>query len=89
MVCRLYGNFKPHTASLLLQRKSKLSDEEKHTTSTVSSVARATYDPPCIKYQQKTGRAQMQETASNPKGQQALGSKFQPTVTNKSRQEGN
>lgn len=68
MVCRLYGSFKPYTASLLLQRKSKLSNEEKYTTSTVSGVARATYDPPRIKYQQKTGGAQVQETASNLKG---------------------
>lgn len=30
MVCRLYGNFKPYAASLLLQMKSKFSNEEKH-----------------------------------------------------------
>lgn len=46
MVCRLYGNFKPYAASLLLQMKSKFSNEENHRVSTVSSVARSTCGPP-------------------------------------------
>lgn len=67
MVCRLNGSFKPYAASLLLQRKSQFSSEEKHTTSTASSVARASYDPPYI----KTGRVIKQKTSLNAKGWQA------------------
>lgn len=66
MVCGLYGSLNPHTASLLLQRTRKLSLEEKHTVPTVSSVDTA--DPTFNKYQQVTGRAQIQETDLNPEG---------------------
>lgn len=95
VVCRLYGNFKPYTASLLLKRKSKFSNEEKHTTSTVNSVARATCDSPI--HQISAENRKSTDTGDCLKSQgvarlglqqpQALNSNW--TSTNKSRQEEN
>lgn len=73
MVCRLYGNFKPYTASLLLQIKSKFSNEEKHWVSTVSSVARSMV--PLHEIKEKREKALIQEAALNTKGR--LGPFFQ------------
>lgn len=39
MVCGIYGSLNPHTASLLLHRTRKLSNEGKHTALTVSTGA--------------------------------------------------
>lgn len=99
VVCRLYGNFKPYAASLLLQMKSKFSNEEKHRVSTVSSVARSTFGAPtrnkgekrkstategCLEY-----KGDVRPVCPKSGATTSLGSIFQPVLSaaNKIRQE--